>query len=139
MIELVPLTPELLRAVEPQPMQRMPLEQAEALSAPTGRAFAVLADGAPVAAGGVLELWAGRGHAWGLLSLAAGPHMRAITRATRSFLDSLPCRRVEMAVDAAFPQAIHWAYMLGFQCETPEPMRCYTPDGRAAYLFARVR
>ena len=42
-----------------------------------------------------------------------------------------------MAVDAAFPQAIRWACMLGFTCETPEPMRRYTPDGRDAYLFSR--
>ncbi len=138
MIDVVPLTPELLRAIVPQNQQRLPVEHAEALAAPKGNAYAALVDGQPVAAAGVVELWTGRAHAWALIGEDAGPHMLHITRATRSFLDRLPCRRVEMAVDAEFPQAIRWACMLGFTCETPEPMRRYTPDGRDAYLFARI-
>jgi hypothetical protein len=29
--------------------------------------------------------------------------------------------------------------MLGFRLETPEPMRAYRPDGRACFLYARVK
>lgn len=95
--------------------------------------------GEPVACAGVVEMWPNRGHAWALLGDNAGPHMIAITRAIRAFLDALPLRRVEMAVDPDFPAALRWARMLGFECETPSPMRAYCPDGRGAYLFARVR
>ena len=139
MIEFVDLTPELLKGIEPQPAQRMPPDMyAQALAAPTGGAKAALVDGVPIAAAGVLELWPGRGHAWALLSVHAGPHLGAITRAIRRQLEALPLRRIEMAVDAQFPEAVRWAYMLGFECETPEPMRNYLPNGGACYLFARV-
>lgn len=140
MIEVVTLTRELLLSIEPQPMQRMTAEvEAIAYAAPFGTAWAALFDGRPVLAAGLVEFWPGRAYAWALLSADAGPLLLPLTRAIRSELDRVPCRRVEMAVDAEFPQAIRWAQLLGFECETPEPMRRYTPDGRSAYLFARVR
>jgi hypothetical protein len=53
-------------------------------------------------------------------------------------MDGLGFRRLEMAVDAEFTAGLRWARMLGFTCETPEPMKAYTPAGRACYQFARV-
>lgn len=139
-MNVVPLTAELLQQIEPQPMQRLPAaEMVNAMLAPTGTAWCAVVDGAPIAAAGVVEAWENRAYGWGLIGAQARPYMRQITRATRARLDSLPYRRIEMAVDAGFKQAIQWAFMLGFDCETPEPMKHYTPDGRAAYLFARVR
>lgn len=137
MLEIVPLTPQLLAAIEPQPMQqRLPDDQVFALG--TTSAYAALVGGKPIAAAGVVELWPGRGHAWAVLGVEAKRYMLPITRAIRRALDALPFARVEMAVDAGFPQAVQWAFMLGFECETPEPMRQYI-NGRSAYLFARVQ
>lgn len=138
MIEIVKLTPDLLRAIDPQPMQSTLGEDHVSALGQAGDAYCVLVDGVPVAAGGLVELWEGRAHAWALLGKQAKHHLLPITRAIRKRLASVPFRRIEMAVDAGFPQAIHWADMLGFECETPEPMRAYSPDGRACYLFARV-
>jgi hypothetical protein len=43
-----------------------------------------------------------------------------------------------MAVDANFAQGRRWAELLGFNCETPQPMRHYLPNGHDAYLYARI-
>lgn len=130
----------MLQQIEPQQHQRLPEDQhAAALLNPVGAARCALFHGKPIAAAGVVELWRDRGYAWALLGVDAAPHLLPITREIRSFLDALPCRRVEMAVDPEFPQALRWARMLGFERETPEPMRSYYPDGRSAYLYARVR
>lgn len=134
----MPLTPELLRAIDPQPMQKSLDGDSVAALGVTGDSYCVLLDGKPIAAGGLVELWKGRAHAWALLGKEAKDHLLPITRAIRKHLARVPYKRVEMAVDAGFPQAIHWAFMLGFECETPEPMRAYSPEGRACYLFARV-
>lgn len=138
-MNIVPMTAELLQAIDPQPMQRLGQTDHLKVLGNAGTGYVALVDGKPIAAAGVVELWQGRGHAWALLGVEAKDHMLAITRAIRRFLADVPFRRVEMAVDAAFPQAVHWAFMLGFECETPEPMRQFSPEGRACYLFARVK
>lgn len=127
-------------AMRVQPNQQLPQgEFLKALQSPAGEAYTGFVDERPIGCAGVMGIWPGRALAWALLSDEAGPHMRSLTRAIRFFLDSVPFRRVEMAVDAEFPAAIRWAAMLGFQLETPEPMQGYTPDGRACYQFARVK
>lgn len=65
--------------------------------------------------------------------------MVALTRAVRRVLDAPGYKRLEMCVDAEHPAAIRWAELLGFERETPKPMRAFTPAGRAAYLYGRVR
>lgn len=110
---------------------------AEALSTPYGHAWTAIA-GVPIACAGVVELWAGRAYAWAILSQDAGPHLLRLTREIRSRLVELRFRRIEMAVDAGFVAGARWARLLGFVCETPNPMRGYLPGGRDAFLFARV-
>ena len=111
---------------------------ADALAGAYGTAWSAFVDGVPIACAGVVEVWAGRAYAWALLADRAGPHLLWLTREIRFRLDSLALRRVEMAVDAGFGAGARWARMLGFVCETPEPARCYLPNGRDAWLFARV-
>lgn len=133
---MVPLTRPLLEQIDPHLSQLGDIS-ADSLAAPTGRSFAALVDGKPIAAAGVIELWTGRFHAWALMGKEAGPHMLAITRATRAYLDTVPLRRVEMAVDCRNHAAIRWADMLGFTRESVE-MKGFAPDGRSCYLFSRV-
>lgn len=83
-------------------------------------------------------MWRGRAYAWALLAEDAGPHLLALTREIRSLISKTPFARIEMAVDADFPEARRWAVMLGFKLETPEPMAHYFTSGRAAYLYART-
>jgi hypothetical protein len=133
---LTPFNPWHLREIDVQAAQREHYEAAGPNLA--GPAWSAFVNGKPIASAGVIEMWPGRGYAWALLSQGAGPYMLALTRAIRSRLDGLGFTRLEMAVDADFPAGIRWARMLGFECETPEPMRAYSPSGRAAYLFARI-
>jgi len=134
---LVPFDPAHVGQMRVQRMQAHELD-AQSLADPYGRAWTAMADGAPVACGGLVEVWTGRAYAWALLSESAGPHMLALTRAIRSGLAQSPFRRVEMAVDAGFDAGRRWAELLGFRLETPEPMRAFLPNGRDAYLFART-
>lgn len=88
---------------------------------------------------GCFQLWPGRAHAWALVSSRAGPYMRRLTREILRYLSTAPFHRIEAHVDADFGAAIRWAHVLGFACETPEPMQQFTPDRRACYLFALTR
>jgi hypothetical protein len=112
--------------------------EADAMSASFGDAWTALLDGRPIACAGVVEVWSGRAYAWALLAEDAGPHMLAITRAIRCFLQRAPYRRIEMAVTVGFDAGRRWAEMLGFQLETPTAMRNYLPNGKDAWLYARV-
>lgn len=103
-----------------------------------GFAFSAWEKERVIGCAGILELWHDRAAAWCLMSAACGKYMLEITRTVREALDLHPARRIEMTVFADFPAGIRWARMLGFEAETPKPMRCYA-QGKDAYLFARVR
>jgi hypothetical protein len=138
---VAPFVPEHAQLIVMQPRQEMPpltLDEACALEK-AGPAYTALDDeGKPVAICGVILQWPGRGIAWGLISAAAGPHFLRITREVRKFLDGCDIRRIEASADATFPQTGRWLELLGFECETPRPMRGYGFDGRACFLYARV-
>lgn len=143
MIELVPLTAEHVRALTPQAEQSFEsIEDRVEFAmdyAAAGPAFAALSPAGVICVGGTAQVWPGRGIAWSLVSASAGPYMVALTRAVRRVLDAPGYRRLEMCVDAEHPAAARWAVLLGFELETPKPMRSFTPAGRAAYLYGRVR
>jgi hypothetical protein len=142
---VTPLTEADVRAIEPQAAQDLPTEARVALvmaQAQAGPCAAVVADdGTVLLLGGVItdENWPGRGVGWTVLSRHAGPHMRQLTRIVATWLDGLGFPRLEMYVDAQFPQGCRWARLLGFALETPLPMRRFLPNGNGAYLFGRVR
>lgn len=87
---------------------------------------------------GVAPLPYGSGHAWALLSKAAGPHMLAVTRYARDLLAVVPYRRVQTTVICGFAPGHRWMRQLGFAVEA-ERMRCYDGVGRDHALYARVR
>lgn len=92
-----------------------------------------------IAAAGVFPVWDGRAVAWAVLSDHACRHLVTITRRCLFVLNSYPAKRIEMTVQAGFPEAHRWALMLGFQQETPNGMEHFFPNGNTGYLYARVR
>jgi hypothetical protein len=81
-----------------------------------------------------------RGFAWAVLASGARRHAAGIHRAAKRFLTSqTQFDRIEAYVDPEFALAIRWVNALGFDLETPEPMRKFFPDGRSAFQFALVR
>jgi hypothetical protein len=94
-------------------------------------------DDAVIAIAGVALAWPEREVAWSLLSNCGPRRFATIHRAAKRFLESRRTRRIEMTVDAAHDSAGRWARLLGFQEEGL--MHAYTPDGRDAILYARVR
>jgi hypothetical protein len=137
--EVVPFDISHIASMTVQSAQRLTeFDHPEALVGPYGQAWTALIDGRPVACAGLVEVWSGRAYAWSLLAEDAAPHMLRITRAIRCALDRSGYRRVEMAVTVGFDAGCRWAEMLGFRCETPEPMRCYLPNGIDAWLYART-
>lgn len=144
MITIVPMTEAHVRAIEPQEQQcgdgeaervRIAMMQAD-----LGPCWAALSsNGVVLAIAGVTEAWEGRGIAWSVLSRHCGPHLLALTRTVRRYLDGMDYARLEMYVDAQFAEGCRWAQMLGFELETPNPMRRFLPNGNGAYLFGRTR
>jgi hypothetical protein len=139
---VVPFQPEHLTAMVLQPDQaylRAWITPEVAAAVAAHEAFSALdEDGDVIGSAGVINLWEGRGMAWAYLSVNARNHMLPITKAVRRFLEVCPLRRVEMTVDAEFPQGHRWANMLGFKLECGR-MQAYRPDGGACSLYARVR
>lgn len=115
------LTPEMAKALE------------------LGVAFTALEGDRVLACSGVVDMWDNRCVAWAYLDQRPGHHFVSVHRAVARFLEGYPCRRIEATVDAGFDDGHRWIKKLGFKLETPEPMQAYTPDGRAAYLYSRVK
>jgi hypothetical protein len=106
----------------------------------SGPAFSGAISGQIVGSAGIGSLSGRRGYAWAVLSEQATQHPVPVHRAARRFLHSADCAsqfsRVEAYVDPAFVAAVRWVTALGFQCETPEPMQKFFPNGGPALMFA---
>jgi len=106
-------------------------------------AFCALRDGAPIAAGGIAELyWPGRGHAW--FAHRADdwdwhnwpPVTRAVKDAVDRALASGLFRRVEMTVYDSDEAAKRWAAHLGFTAEAKHAR--LMADGSDGWTYARI-
>lgn len=140
-MNIVPFKAEHLDELIVQPAQRhldgwVANANYKALEGP--HAFSIFNEDKCVFCGGVAEIWPGRAQAWSVMAQDAGKIMARITRSTRRLMDLVPWRRIEITVDCEFPQGHRWARLLGFHLEC-ERMTAYTPDGRDAALYARVR
>lgn len=106
----------------------------------SGPAFSGAISGEIVGAAGVGSLSGRRGYAWAILSARASQHPASVHRAVHRFLRSSECAsvfsRIEAYVDPAFVAAVRWVSALGFECETPQPMRKFFPNGGSALMFA---
>ncbi len=100
-------------------------------------AFTGFQDGRAVGCAGLIELWPGRDCAWALLSDCGQRAFLNIHRTVLRQLDARKTRRTEMSVDVVHAAGQRWAELLGFKKEGL--MRRFSPDGRDAYLYAKVR
>lgn len=89
----------------------------------------------PLACGGTYQLWPGRHAAMAAVSKDAGPHMRGVTRLSRTVL----CRakgRVELTVRQDFESGHQWARLLGFHIENPPgTLNGYGPNAEAHVAY----
>ena len=63
--------------------------------------------------------------------------MQSVGSTRCRIVDGCGIRRIEAAVDAEYTISQRWHELMSFQREGR--MRAYTPDGRDAYLYARIR
>lgn len=86
---------------------------------------------------GHITYWPGRVMVWCIMGPAEAHHMRAISKRISNWLKAQAGRlRIEVTVDAEYPQAIRWAELMGFKCETPNGMKNYGPTGRTFLLYS---
>lgn len=90
-----------------------------------------------LAIGGCGFPWRERMVVWIVLDEAARKHLLPLTRFLRAFIDEYHVPRVEMHVCEGFKGGAQLARLLGFQNETPEPLRRFFPNGRNAHVYAR--
>lgn len=102
--------------------------------------FSLLADdGSTLACAGLVEIWPGRAMAWALLSAEIGARgMLVVTRACRREFALGRYRRIEAYVDRGFASGHKWMAVLGFENETPNGMRGFSPEGATHDLYTRI-
>lgn len=98
-------------------------------------------EGVPIACGGVVPIWSGRGYAWSIFSRHVTPHnFIYFARLFKQKLEYLHAQegyhRIETTVDENFLKANRWVKILGFEREGW--LRKFTPDGVNHYMYARV-
>ena len=138
---VVPFEPEHLETLMLQPSQSHFSNLFDSAYGPAlaqaGPCFTGIADGEIVACSGVVKQWDNRATAWALISENAGKHFVKIHKAVKRFLDLSDIRRIEAYADVGFDQGHRWLHMLGFEREGY--MRCYSPNGNDAVLYARIK
>lgn len=126
-----------LQAAQQKARDWLCLERARLAEGPN--AYTAKVDGRVIVCAGVVQGMQGQGVAWAFISHDAGKHMLAITRAVKRYLVVCPYERVEAVVDEGFDAGHRWLESLGFELETPKPMRKSRPDGGSSYLYARIK
>lgn len=136
-----PFRAQHIEQIELQPAQaglRAFLERGHALHLAEGSfAFTGFQDGKAIGCAGLIELWPGRDCAWSLLSDCGPRAFFNVHRTIVRILEERRTRRTEMSVDVDHVAGQRWAELLGFRKEGL--MRSYSPDGRDAYLYARIQ
>lgn len=94
-------------------------------------------EGLVMAVAGAMPLWTERYHLFAYMAKDSGPHMLAITRCVRRFLETLH-GRLETQVSEGFAAGHKWVKLLGFKCETPDGMRWFFPGNRRGFMYSRV-
>lgn len=140
----------LVRPFQPDDVEKLVLQPAQAYLRPVvqcaaygealarGEAWTAERDGVVVACGGVAPLFGDTGNAWAMLARDLGHSLSRIHRVASRLLDAYPAQRIEAHVDCDFEEGHRWVRLLGFDLEAPR-MRKFTPHGRDAALYARIR
>ena len=114
---------------------KLPVEAAVELEK-SGLCWTLLYEDAPVACGGLAQIWPHRYQAWMLLDRRTGRHMFRITKEVSTYLRKVK-GRIELTVRADFEQGQRWAKMLGFELESLL-LRQYGHDGADNVGYVRI-
>lgn len=101
--------------------------------------YTAIVNGEVIACAGMVQTGVYRWQAWALMSEKTKDYMIPITRAMNHYISYLNTPRIETHVRSDFKAGQRWMKMLGFNCETPEPMKNWGDDGYDYYLYARVK
>jgi hypothetical protein len=142
MIEVVKFTAEHLKKLDEQEATKhlasyFTDKHAELL-AQDRYAYTGLCGARVVVCAGIVETWPGRGQAWAIFDRSCLKEFIHIHAIVKRFLDAVPIKRVEAAVDCNFKNGHRWIKALGFELEA-ERMTAYQPDGSDCSLYARVK
>lgn len=113
------------------------LEQLKLLEQ-SGMAYTAIKDGRVLGCAGVVEYWPDRGEVWAVFDKKIQHDFVYIHKAALRFLDTVPIRRIEAAVEFNFVAGHRWIRMLGFELEAVR-MHAYVPSGADFSLYARVK
>lgn len=140
----------IVRAFDPDDIEKLLLQPAQAYLRPMiagrgygealaqGEAWTGIEAGRIVACGGVCPLHGFMGNAWAMIAADLKHSFLIVHRVALRVLDAYPASRIEAHIDCGFANGHRWAKALGFELEAPR-MRKFTPDGRDAALYARIR
>lgn len=132
-IWVVPLTLDQLRQLGAENLSAY-------VEAGTEAYCAIDADDVPLAAGGIYELWEGRGYVWFVGGVFDWRYWPAVTRAVRTAVKyalwSGKYKRLEMTVYDGAEVAISWAEILGFTLEAKSPK--IMPGGVDGLTYVRI-
>lgn len=99
--------------------------------------WTILDNGRVIACAGLVKVWENRYEAW--VIFAPGPYAFLKSfRKIKRVLDGVDIKRVEAWTLADFWKGHFLLRMLGFKLEAKK-MQAFTPDGKAASLYARVK
>ena len=116
---------------------RFSLAELKQLEGP--HAVTVMLDGVPILLMGAWQLWENRAFIYSFYSQdATAERFGELLTYVRAFLDGLPFRRLEMAIDVDFLPGHQWVRSLGFEREA-ERMRFFHADGRDCSLYSRIK
>lgn len=144
MLDIIPAHAGMALMFEAQPAQVLsgqdmtPEGLSRAIAA--GPAFAAVKGTRILAIGGIADLpgWGSKGMIWGVLSAGIYANMTPIHRAVRRALTLAPQERIEAHILADHAEGCRWIEMLGFERETPAPMKKFW-QGRDCWLYAKVK
>jgi hypothetical protein len=95
-------------------------------------------NGKVVLCGGVSMYWPGRGEAWVFFDSSCKTNFVPVFRLVKKWLDEVPVRRIEAAVDVGSMFAHRHVQLLGFKMEAPF-MKSFRPDGGDCSLYSKVK
>lgn len=99
----------------------------------------VFKNGHPICCGGVVAQRPDYGIVWSFVGAdVTAVDFLSLHRLVKTFIGSLPFRRVEMHVDCEFTNGHRWAKALGFSMEAAR-MRGFLLNGGDASLYARIK
>ena len=139
MLYPVPFEAEHFAALELQAAQAHVSHAAVSLTAAEGLyAVTLMEDVKPLLCCGAFEMWRDRAYLWAALGSRVNAKIfpRVFSYA-KAWIENLPFKRLEAAVDCNFENGHRLVRALGFECEAPR-MRAFVPGFDHA-LYARVK